>query len=901
MMKKSLLYSAIAGMLCLGSCSQDDFAPEMNGNGDGNVTFTVTLNDKPATRAFGDGLSAQNLAYAVYDVTDYNQNPQYNEPKLISDPTAQTSFPTGSLSTSVSLNLAVGRQYKVVFFAYNSSGVYKFDAEKKTVTLDYSQLNTSRRQRNDHDCFYKVVDVNGSQVGQTQSVVLTRPVAQINVGTADLNDPAVTAAIPSNFRTKFTASGFNTLNLLDGSVSEEVNYTLGSALEPITDVDTYGSFPIQGYDYLLCTYVLVGEQTSVTDIKLDFCQSTTEKISLSIPNVPLQRNYRTNIYGNLLTKQTDFEITKDPIIGDIDMEVWDGKPGKMPQEVNGVYTVNTPSEFAAIAQYVNSGNNMVGKTIKLNRDINLNNYNWTPIGTLSFPYKGSFDGNGHTISNLTITRTDEIAPVGLFGNANGSGNFSNVVLDGIKIDVLKATSGDYGNSKIGGLIGSAVVNTISNVTVKNVSIKSNRQTGGIVGSLYGNVNNCVAQDIDIELSFNKTAEGKYDNGDKAGAIIGYDAEEGGTANGNTATNVKITGYRDLGGLFGCIYNHSFANNTANNVEIYISLENADNYADPDKTWGNAGSIFGRNINATDAGNNVANGYTLYEPTTNISTADDFISAIAKGGYISLAADANISLTDVVTVKTPTTIFVPKSTTLTVQNNGIINISELTLSGEGKITSNGNVVCNENKGKLYIKDGTYECTGTNNGYSVYNAGDLVIDGGKFISKDGAAINCNFVNGNTGTAIINGGEFSNTLSGMYVANLRGKGIVTINGGKFVGYFGGVRADGGMNLTINDGTFLCNGSGNTFYALGLDCEPNDSGSEVTVNGGNFWSTNTTLYCSSAKSSTLNIKGGNFKDLSGYTVTDGYSAKEISKTEKVTVNGIEVNATYGVQVVKK
>ncbi|MDE5975460.1 MAG: hypothetical protein K2G69_02805 [Muribaculaceae bacterium] len=897
MMKKSLLFSAVAGMLCLGSCSQDDFENLTTDGSERNVTFTVSVDDKVGSRAFGDGTSAKNLAYAVYDVTDYNSSPQWYNPALITDKDAHTTFPDGSMSTSVTLNLVSGRQYKVAFFAYNSSGVYKFDAENKTVTLDYNQLNTGRRQTNDHDCFYKVVDINGSQVGQSQSVVLTRPVAQINVGTADLNDPAVTNVITSNFRTKFTATGYNTLHLLDGSVSGEETYTLQSAVEPITNEEAYGSFPIKGYDYLLCTYILVGNQTSVTDIKLGFCQSTTEKISRSIANVPVQRNYRTNIFGNLLTTQTDFEITKDPIIGDIDMEIWDGKPGKMPQEVDGVYTVSTPSQLAAIAQHVNSGNNMAGKIVKLDRDINLNNHNWTPIGNEKISFDGSFDGEGHTISNLSITQTDNASAAGLFGKAWGgsSSSFKNLTIDGVNIHARPKS----GTAPVGSLIGTVNVGLISGITVRNVEIKSYRQSGGVVGAVYGNIENCEVENIVIDMALNKEANGTYDNGDKAGAIVGYDAEEGSNFNNNTAKNVKITGFRDLGGLFGMVYNNSYAGNSISDVTIMVTLENVP--SDDLNKAKNCGPIVGRVDGATDGGNNSYEGYTLYEPATNISSAIDFSNAIAKGGYITLAADANISLTDVVTVKNPTTIYIPKGAILNVPNNGISNHSNLTLDGEGMIKSNGNVVCNENKAKLYVKSGVYECVGSgSNVYAIYNAGDLIIEDGKFINNAGAALNCNFVNGNKGTAIINGGEFSNTESGMYVANLRGNGEVTINGGKFVGNFGCVRADGGMKLTINDGTFLTNGSGNTYYALALDPSSYDSGSVVTVNGGNFWAVNSTL-CFDKTKSTLNLKGGKFKSLNGCLPAEGYSSKTISENQKITVNGIEVDATYGVQITKK
>jgi len=83
------------------------------------------------------------------------------------------------------------------------------------------------------------------------------------------------------------------------------------------------------------------------------------------------------------------------------------------------YMLTTADQLAGLAQLVNNGtDSFSGKTIQLDADISLSAYaDWTPIGTSTNPFKGTFDGQNHTISDLTInTPTQKF--VGLFGKIN---------------------------------------------------------------------------------------------------------------------------------------------------------------------------------------------------------------------------------------------------------------------------------------------------------------------------------------------------------------------------------------------------------------------------------------------------------------------------------------------------
>ena len=107
-----------------------------------------------------------------------------------------------------------------------------------------------------------------------------------------------------------------------------------------------------------------------------------------------------------------------------------------------------------------------GKTITLKDNINLNNEEWTPIGTSRQPFKGTFDGNGKTISGLKVSNT--IAYAGFLGYISAATVKNIKVSDGI-------VTGTYA----GGVVGSSNSSTIEKCS-SSASI-SGQIAGGVVG------------------------------------------------------------------------------------------------------------------------------------------------------------------------------------------------------------------------------------------------------------------------------------------------------------------------------------------------------------------------------------------------------------------------------------
>lgn len=144
MVKKFLSVFAVSSMIFATSCSNEDFVSPAT-EGESLVNFAVQLPDGLNSRAYGDGTTATNLNYSVYEVTETGA---WNH---IEDLEGTATF--SGLTTNVNLRLVNGIDYKVVFWASAPSSPYTYDAENKNVTADYNYCTSKNESL---DAFYGV-------------------------------------------------------------------------------------------------------------------------------------------------------------------------------------------------------------------------------------------------------------------------------------------------------------------------------------------------------------------------------------------------------------------------------------------------------------------------------------------------------------------------------------------------------------------------------------------------------------------------------------------------------------------------------------------------------------------------------------------------------------------------
>ncbi len=416
-------------------------------------------------------------------------------------------------------------------------------------------------------------------------------------------------------------------------------------------------------------------------------------------------------------------------------------------DVDGTIVIENAAALMGFAADVNNGvSTFAGKTVKLTSDIDMKDYAWTPIGGLeSYPsvtFAGTFDGQGHTISNLTsVDLIDNYACAGLFGTTTGI--IKNVILDNADI-----TSSHYA----GGIVGYSSANgmKIENCKVTNSTITA-------IPEMFKDDNGFVT----------------YDNGDKAGGIIGY-MVAGDVVTGCVVENTTINAYRDMGGIVGYSAGN-VTNNTVKNVTININRDVTVNYKDyTDKEEHDAGSIIGEN-QGTESNNA---GYAQVFP---IESNADLAAAWKATDSLTLPADTKII-----------------GDTLVVASN-----KNLTTDG-----------------------GTYDSRGYDPAFNVEAGATATFNGGTYMTSGQQIINsqsvgstvtindgyydgsCLVWNGGVSEIVINGGSFD--LWCITVVDTATTSTMTINGGNFTLYSGkdnsynGFTAGTEAPLVIKGGTF-------------------------------------------------------------------------------------------------
>ena len=296
-MKRYLLstFTIAAAALLVTSCN-DEMDNGMKTGDEGTVTFTAQLPSEMGTRAFADGLTAKHLQYAVYEAG------QSTPLKVFGDETTVVGeAEMNNLKQTVSLKLTTGKTYDVIFWAdATTDSPYTFNPASQEVSVDYSKVNNNS---DNCDAFFKkeTITVSGNQ---SVDVKLTRPFAQVNIGTDDFD--AAKASGLEVTQTEVVAKAFATLNLATGKVADEADRTFTMKAIPTA---SDGEFPVAGgYKYLSMDYLLVGADKATVDVAFNYGGPQ----SRTFTNVPVQRNYRTNIYGSLLTNTTDFNVVIEP-------------------------------------------------------------------------------------------------------------------------------------------------------------------------------------------------------------------------------------------------------------------------------------------------------------------------------------------------------------------------------------------------------------------------------------------------------------------------------------------------------------------------------------------------------------------------------------------------------------
>ncbi len=581
---------AAAGMLLATSCSNDELDVVQSGN-EAQVTFSLAAEGSIATRAISDGTGAKKLVYAVY-----NANGELIKTIANADVNGQivdnSAFDNG-LTENVTITLAKGQQYTVAFWAQDPKCTAYTTTDLENVEVDYAGLNNDETR----DAFFKAETF--TVTGNTEiNVVLKRPFAQINVGVYQTDWNAAVASGIEIEKSKVTIEKAATsINLLTGEVEGEETVEYGFATIPTQfttpetlDVDLDKDGTKEKYVYLSMSYILANDATTgyakatLEDLDFTFAPKSGNNINFSegLNAVPVQRNWRTNIIGKILTGDVTFNITIDPIY---DGEYNNGEA--QPVNINGVY-------YATIQDAVNNVKD--GEVIKV------------ATGTYTEVVKVT-GGKNFTLEaagpNVVIAALDH----------QSNGTPSTVKVKGITFDNSVTTAGWFTGTapNIAPCVGAWGGNLTFEDCAFIVAGTSGKETG--VMTWWTTENNVMS------LSFNNcTFEGKDDHANaRAMQIYGYVNMEVNNCSFNTKKDYTLKYVAQNGNIA------TFSNNIVNNSENFVELGSS---AYP-------GTNYTANINNNTLGKGV-NTHTIAHNENQTVNVNGNVSVIVEG----VVKDAN---------------------------------------------------------------------------------------------------------------------------------------------------------------------------------------------------------------------------------------------------------------------
>ena len=343
-MKKLFFYLAVAMLGTAAVSCQKEMVVE---EGNGNVTFTIQT-PEVATKAIADGMNVNIVHYEIY------KNETGHKNSLEGTSLIKGTVPMTAKGASLTLNLLQGQEYVGLFWAQVDGKSYYDVTDLRNVKVAYPNEENNLTYANDEAraafCQKKVFST-----GKNVSVVLERPFAQINLGTtiADLNDDYLITLEQSSMTVTGVANSFNVAAMTAGTTATNVAFSYATVPyvfeEPETLVANNKTWAYAGMNY-----VLVPGDASTVNVTYSI-KTDVGTVTRNIPAVPVQKNYRTNLLGNLLTQETAIEIVVDERFADHEDKYEGGKYG----EIEGVKYVKVVDAAELADAVANEHINMV--------------------------------------------------------------------------------------------------------------------------------------------------------------------------------------------------------------------------------------------------------------------------------------------------------------------------------------------------------------------------------------------------------------------------------------------------------------------------------------------------------------------------------------------------------------
>ncbi|MBO5831137.1 MAG: hypothetical protein J6R01_05990 [Alistipes sp.] len=580
-MKKLLALALV--VFGLAACQTEPEGLDVNAGGVVDTTITVSLPETTRATNSAEGafknvdLSAYTIRYILQ--VYYNGTPSQERLVKYSD-TNNVAFnvrlvPDRHYNFVVWADLVEGNDFQENEWS-NEDGLHYNTTDLHNITLKQTWVAMDETRDAFTGHFDTAVDGDKTTYNSAKSIniTLTRPFAKLRVITTDMVELGNLGIAPYKGTVTYSTKHRASFNACNGNYGEQTKENVSFTYNIASYNDNNEQNKVLFTDYFFA-------QNDVVKFTMDIMEANGTRIKENAftTDIPVKRNHLTTIMGNVLTDGNNIKVTVDEkFAGEFTPEAkWDGKSIVEPtQDANGNYIIDQPSKLAWLAAAVNgtltrstvAADNFAGKTFVLEQDIDLGGEAWTPIGNTNNAFKGTFDGQKHTIYNLVVRGGNENNK-GLFGFTT-DGEIKNFTVENAKVS---------GRLNVGVVAGQPYTSKYSDIKIQgHVEVNGMAYVGGVGGkNAYANWTN-ITVDVD-ETSYVKA--NSIENGTAyrtyVGGVVGFNGE-GGHKFSNISSNINVQGSTcDVGGLFGIAhYGNQFENCVCSgDVEIYAAEESAE--------------------------------------------------------------------------------------------------------------------------------------------------------------------------------------------------------------------------------------------------------------------------------------------------------------------------------------
>ena len=616
-----------------------------------------------------------------------------------------------------------------------------------------------------------------------------------------------------------------TLTLSLMTPGDKVTFNIiGTNTSTVTTQYRYVVKCVEGTELIRALTITIGDKT-FNDFVSYTSAWTTLAAETAFAPIPVVIEMPESIGNRFQGLETKIQILVEAVQGNAEVtgeeaveilpDEWDGTADTAWYDATQTeFVLKNAEELAGLSELVADGISFANTTIKLDRDLDLMDLNFIPVGNWDNVFEGDFDGQGHIIYNLCINDL-ALEGAGLIGVAQNA-VIKGICVENVNIDAYSMVAAIVGSPYTGCTVSDCHVTGDVNIVAEYA------YAGGIVGYGYMNIDNCsvIADGTGTIIAKERNA---------VGGISAWLLEGDFSLTNCTVKNLNMTGWANIGGLTGFVhYNNLIDGCTVENVTLTKTR------GDGQPSIGIAAGGFSYHANnAITISNNSFKNISLNGTAINASSASYiFGSEYGGGGYNNFVlennAEENIQSNLVYTtasyealttqgygkdgnyqlsadIVADNVIYFGDNTNNTIDLNGKEVTATggflfgamganctLTIGGEGTVTTNAGFAGYSSDGStINVNGGTFELGETTERahFFAQNSSTIVINEGTFISKDA---NTPIVYCINGFVEINGGFFQNTANPNAALLSMGNNLnyinnqkITLSGGTFVNW--------------------------------------------------------------------------------------------------------------------